>query len=562
MKKKFWWGIVAFFFSMLSSAVHANEIKDIRVNTSKSETRTVIDLSASVEYSYFTLATPHRLVVDLKNTKNSAKLPKSVTKSPILTKIRESSPPDSSSFRLVFELKSNVSPKLFKLNPGGGSGHRLVIDFPISGSTSASTAAPAPSQPVTAVKRASTAKRDVLIVIDPGHGGKDPGSIGPSKKYEKNVTLSVSKKLAARLNATPGVRARLTRTGDYYVGLDQRIAIADKDQAHLFISIHADAFTSPQPRGASVFFLNDRRTNTEIARWVENHERQSARLGGNTTVTRDDRNVNKTLLDLQFTNSKREGEKLAIEILAELKKIARLHKSKPAEASLAVLRQPQIPSVLVELGFISNPTEERLLFQRSYQDKLAGALTNAVMKYMKANPPENTHFDSSTPSSSGSGIYVVKRGDFLSRIAANHNVTVSAIKRANNLKSDTVRVGQKLKIPSSGSSSNLNTVETQTITHVVRSGEFLGKIASRYKVSVSAIKRENNLKSDQVRVGQKLKITVAVKDAPIRKHKVQRGEFLGKIASKYGVSVSSIRSANNLRSDELAIGQVLIIPNK
>lgn len=150
----------------------------------------------------------------------------------------------------------------------------------------------------------------------------------------------------------------------------------------------------------------------------------------------------------------------------------------------------------------------------------------------------------------------------MSRIAANHGVTVSAIKRANNLKSDTVRVGQKLKIPSSGSSSNLNTVETQTITHVVRSGEFLGKIASRYKVSVSAIKRENNLKSDQVRVGQKLKITVAVKDAPIRKHKVQRGEFLGKIASRYGVSVSSIRSANNLRSDELAIGQVLIIPNK
>ncbi|GAM69759.1 N-acetylmuramoyl-L-alanine amidase [Vibrio sp. JCM 19236] len=220
-------------------------------------------------------------------------------------------------------------------------------------------------------------------MIDPGHGGKDPGSIGPSKKYEKNVTLSVSKKLAARLNATPGVRARLTRTGDYYVGLDQRIAIADKDQAHLFVSIHADAFTSPQPRGASVFFLNDRRTNTEIARWVENHERQSARLGGNTTVTRNDRNVNKTLLDLQFTNSKREGEKLATEILAELKKIARLHKSKPAEASLAVLRQPQIPSVLVELGFISNPTEERLLFQRSYQDKLAGALTNAIMKYMK-----------------------------------------------------------------------------------------------------------------------------------------------------------------------------------
>ncbi|MFA0252657.1 N-acetylmuramoyl-L-alanine amidase, partial [Vibrio sp. 10N.261.45.A4] len=145
-------------------------------------------------------------------------------------------------------------------------------------------------------------------------------------------------------------------------------AIADREKAHLFISIHADAFTSPQPRGASVFFLNDRRRNTEISRWVENQERQSQKLGGTSTVTRADKNVNQTLLDLQFTHSKREGEKLATEILGELKKVARLHKSKPSEASLAVLRSPQIPSVLVETGFISNPTEEKLLFQRSYQD--------------------------------------------------------------------------------------------------------------------------------------------------------------------------------------------------
>ncbi|WP_261817480.1 N-acetylmuramoyl-L-alanine amidase [Vibrio gallicus] len=549
--------MVVFLFSTLFSSVHANEIKNIRVSTSNTETRTVIDLSASADFSYFTLQDPPRLVVDLKNTRNKAKLPKLVTKSPTLTKIRKSSAPNKSSFRLVFELKNAVTPKLFKLDPGNGSQHRLVIDLPAATSTKSSKSTAAVKPAVTS-KTNSKAKRDVLIVIDPGHGGKDPGSIGPSTKYEKNVTLSIATKLAARLGAVPGIQTKLTRTGNYYVPLDQRIAIADKHKAHLFISIHADAFTSPQPRGASVFFLNERRTNTEIARWVENHERQSQRLGGTTTVTRSDRVVNKTLLDLQFTNSKREGEKLAIDILSELKKVARLHKSKPAEASLAVLRQPQIPSVLVETGFISNPVEERLLTQRSYQDKLASALTKAVTKYLKANPPESTRFDTSAQ---GSGSYIVKRGDSLSRIAVNHGTSLSSLKKANNLKSDHVRVGQQLDIPSR-STSTLNTVETQLLTHVVRSGEFLGKIASHYKVSVSSIRRENNLKSDTLKVGQKLKITVAVKDAPLRRHKVARGEFLGKIASKYNVSVSSIRKANNLRSDALAIGQTLIIPNK
>ncbi|MFA0083843.1 LysM peptidoglycan-binding domain-containing protein [Vibrio breoganii] len=550
------WAFALFFVSSLFATVQANEIKNIRISTTNKETRTVIDLSQSADFSYFTLGSPDRLVVDLKSTSNRSKLPKSVTKSPILSKVRESSPPNKNTFRLVFELKGKSSPKLFKLAPGNGAGHRLVIDFPLSATSQSKPVA----KPVVATKTTVPSRQDVVIVIDPGHGGKDPGSIGPSRKYEKHTTLSVSRKLAAQLNAIPGIRAKLTRTGDYYVNLDQRVAIADREKAHLFISIHADAFTSPQPRGASVFFLNDRRRNTEISRWVENQERQSQKLGGTSTVTRADKNVNQTLLDLQFTHSKREGEKLATEILGELKKVARLHKSKPSEASLAVLRSPQIPSVLVETGFISNPTEEKLLFQRSYQDKLASALSRAVVTYLKQNPPEGTGFDNSP---SHGGMYVVQRGDFLSKIAQKHGVSVGAIKSANNLKSDTVKVGQKLTIPgASVPTKTLNTVETKTVTHVVKSGEYLGKIASRYKVSVNSIKRENNLKSNTVRVGQKLKITVAVKDTPITRHKVQRGEFLGKIASKYGVTVSSIRSANNLRSDELAIGQTLIIPNR
>ncbi len=561
--------LVATLLLIIPNLAFANVVKSFRVWPSPDETRVVIDLSAEADYSYFSLSGPDRLVVDLKNTSMQAKLPVTVTDSPVLKRVRKSSPPNKNTYRLVFELKKGVKAELFTLSPtpGGQYGHRLVIDLPHGKKTA--TPAAKPNKPTTTNKDMSTVQRaqEILIVIDPGHGGEDPGSIGPSRrKYEKDAVLSISRKLSAQLNAVPGIKTRMTRTGDYFVNLNRRVAIARENDAHLLISIHADAFTSPKPRGGSVFVLNTRRANTEISRWVENHEKQSEILGGSGTAfvsNTNDRNVNQTLLDLQFSHSQKEGYKLATSILGEMGKVARLHNSKPINTSLAVLRSPQIPSVLVETGFISNPTEEKLLFQRAHQDKLARAITKAVVQYLKDNPPEGTVFSSS----SKSAVHTVKRGESLSVIAQKYGTSTKAIMSANKLKSSGLVVGQKLKIPGSGAVSisipnKPNTVETETITHTVKSGEFLGKIASHYKVKIADIRRENNLKSDTVWVGQKLKITVAVKDKPIRKHKVARGEYLGKIASKYGVSVSSIRKANNLRSDELAVGQVLIIPNK
>ncbi|CAE6881640.1 N-acetylmuramoyl-L-alanine amidase [Vibrio sp. B1ASS3] len=561
---------VATFLLIIPNLAFANVVKSFRVWPSPDETRVVIDLSSEADYSYFSLSGPDRLVVDIKNTTMQAKLPVTVTDSPVLKRVRKSSPPSKGTYRLVFELKKNVKAELFTLKPTGQYGHRLVIDLPHGAKTStAATSTPKPSTPATPSKDMSSVKRaqEILIVIDPGHGGEDPGSIGPSRrKYEKDAVLSISRKISAQLDAVPGIKTRMTRNGDYFVNLNRRVAIARENNAHLLISIHADAFTSPKPRGGSVFVLNTRRANTEISRWVENHERQSELLGGSGTAfvgNTNDRNVNQTLLDLQFSHSQKEGYKLATNILGEMGKVARLHNSKPINTSLAVLRSPQIPSVLVETGFISNPTEEKLLFQRAHQDKLARAITKAVVQYLKDNPPEGTVFSSSAKPS----IYTVKRGESLSVIAQKYGTSTKAIMSANKLKSSGLAVGQKLKIPGSGAASvsipnKPNTVETETITHTVKSGEFLGKIASHYKVKIADIRRENNLKSDTLWVGQKLKITVAVKEKPIRKHKVARGEYLGKIASKYGVSVSSIRKANNLRSDELAVGQVLIIPNK
>ncbi|MFL9763845.1 LysM peptidoglycan-binding domain-containing protein [Vibrio cyclitrophicus] len=560
--------MAAVFSLLFSSLVSANSLKSLRVWPSPEETRVVIDLKSEADFSYFTLSSPSRLVVDLKNTNLATKLPVVVKDSPVLSKIRKSSPPDKSTYRLVFELKKSSKAELFKLSPtpGGQYGHRLVIDLPhgaaSKGTTTSTPSKPTVSKDINQVKR----QKDILIVIDPGHGGEDPGSIGPSRKYEKNATLSISKKLAAQLNAVPGIKTRLTRNADYFVNLNRRVAIARENEAHLLISIHADAFTTPQPRGGSVFVLNTRRANTEISRWIENKEKQSELLGGSGaafTGNIDDKNVNQTLLDLQFSHSQKEGYKLATAILSEMGKVAKLHNSKPINTSLAVLRSPQIPSVLVETGFISNPTEEKLLFQRSHQDKLARAVTKAVVKYLKANPPEGIILSNATSSTGSVSQHKVSRGESLSVIASKYGTSMQALMKLNNLKSSSLAIGQVLKIPSSAQgSSSSSAVKTKTITHTVKSGEYLGKIASRYKVLVADIKRENRLKSETLRVGQKLRITVEVKDIPLRKHKVARGDYLGKIASKYGVSVDAIRKANNLRSDSLAVGQVLIIPHK
>ncbi len=554
--------------AFLSSAVQANVLEGVRVWPSPDETRVVIDVKSEVDFSYFTLSGPDRLVVDLKQTSLGTKLPVHVSDSAILTKIRASSPPEKSSYRLVLELKRKSSPQLFKLAPipGGQYGHRLVIDLPHAESVSQPAAKPSSETKVSRDASQLYGTADIVVAIDAGHGGEDPGSIGPTRKYEKDVTLSVAKKLADQIDAVPGMKAVLTRRGDYFVNLNKRSEIARKNKAHLLVSIHADAFHTPQPRGASVFVLNTRRANTEIARWVENHEQQSELLGGAGEVlakNNADRNVSQTLLDLQFSHSQKEGYKVATNILREMGKVAHLHKREPVNASLAVLKSPDIPSVLVETGFISNPAEEKLLFQRSHQDKLAHALTVAVVQYFEDNPPEGTLFANRGKTQK----HKVQRGESLSVIANKYGTRVEAIVQTNKLKSHNLAVGQILTIPG-GSRGPVhvpvvsNPVETETVTHVVKSGDYLGKLASTYKVSVDAIKRENNLRSDTLKLGQKLKITVSLKDKPLRKHTVARGEFLGKIASKYNVSVQSIREANKLRSDNLAVGQVLIIPNK
>ncbi|ELV7515847.1 TPA: N-acetylmuramoyl-L-alanine amidase [Photobacterium damselae] len=561
--------------SLVSSSVWANELKGVRVWPAPDETRVVLDMQDKPVYSTFTLTKPDRLVVDLKTTSKDTKLPVVVKNSEILSQIRSSNAPKKGDFRLVFEIKDDVKPNIFALapTPGGRYGHRLVLDLPHPGGESNLVVDKSKSTPATSQATAHMPKSmgKIVIAIDAGHGGEDPGSIGPHRKYEKNVTLAIAKKLAAKLNSTSGMEAVMTRRGDYYVGLSKRSEIARKNKALLLVSIHADAFTNPRPRGASVWVLNNRRANTEIGRWLEQSEKQSELLGGGDVLSGNsqDKYLSRAVLDLQFSHSQKEGYDVAESVLHQLRRVTRLHKSQPQHASLAVLKSPDIPSLLVETGFISNPTEERLLTSPAHQAKIADAVYRGIVDYFKANPPQGTMF-----ASRGSTVkHKVTSGQTLSGIANRYGVSMATIRSANNLKSNSVNIGQVLVIPRGGnvvSTPSQKSVATKTATisssststkviyHTVKRGEYLGQLAEKYGTTMSRIRSLNKLKSDNVMLGQKLKIEVK---APKQiTHKVQRGEFLSKIASKYGVSIASIRNANKLRSDKLAVGQTLIIP--
>ncbi len=385
---------------LVSSTAFANELKGVRVWPAPDETRVVLDMQSQADYSQFMLSNPSRLVVDLNKTSLKTKLPITVAKSEILTKVRSSNAPEKGTTRLVFELKRATTPKIFSLSPtpDGSYGYRLVMDLPNGSGVGAVDKEEQAEEKATEnnLAKLPSGTADIVVAVDAGHGGDDPGSIGPTHKYEKNVTLAVARKLAAKINATTGMRAVMTRRGDYYVPLGKRSEIARKNKAMLLVSIHADGFSSPKPRGASVWVLNTRRANTEIGRWLEQSEKQSELLGGGDVLSSNpkDKYLGRAVLDLQFSYSQKEGYDVAKRVLANLRHIARLHKTVPQYASLAVLKSPDIPSLLVETGFITNPIEERQLTSNAHQNQLANAVYKGILQYFTAHPPEGTLFAS------------------------------------------------------------------------------------------------------------------------------------------------------------------------
>ncbi|OCG16333.1 hypothetical protein A9G24_04885 [Gilliamella sp. App6-5] len=229
---------------------------------------------------------------------------------------------------------------------------------------------------------------NIVVAVDAGHGGKDSGAIGKNNLYEKTVTLSIAKKLTTLLNKDPSFKGVLTRSRDNFISVLQRSEIARKNRANLLVSVHADAAPNREATGASIWVLSTKRADTELGRWLEQGEKQSELLGGAGDALSDDHNphLSQAVLDLQFSYSQQVGYELATQVLKEMKKTVKLHKSAPEYASLGVLRSPDIPSILVEVGFISNQGEERLLSSNVHQDKIAKAIYQGIKNYVKQNP--------------------------------------------------------------------------------------------------------------------------------------------------------------------------------
>ena len=431
----------------------ANQLESIRIWPSPDNTRVVLDMGSAPGFEYFTLQNPPRLVVDLKQTQNRFNFARLRNKSPFITRIRDSKPEVAGNYRLVFELKNLVKPVVFPLTPAGEYGHRLVIDLPYANSAQGATAAlPAamPQQQQVVRNAAPTGQKQVVIAIDAGHGGEDPGAIGPKKNREKHVTLAIARRLADLINKEPGMRAVMTRTGDYFVNLNQRSEIARRGRADLLLSIHADSVANSGPRGASVWVLSSNRANREMAGWLEKQERQSELLGGvGEVISQTDGNpyLTRTFLDLSMDKSRADSYAISEHILSAMGKVVRLHKAKPEHASLAVLKSPDIPSLLIEAGFISNPEEERLLLTAEHQQKVAQAVFNGVKSYYRQNPPSGTMMASQSHAQGGAQKHTVRSGESLSLIAQRYGVSMSRLKGHNGMQSDVVRIGQVLDIP-------------------------------------------------------------------------------------------------------------------
>ena len=381
----------------------------VRVWPATDYTRITLESHAQIRYKYMTLTDPKRLVVDLEGVElNSVlrSLPERVLETdPIISRIRTGINRPGV-VRIVVELKGGIKPSIFTLNPIASYGHRLVLDLyptepadPImallrsrSSSGTASDAAGGSDVVVSqntaqaTPQPAAAADRPLIVVIDAGHGGEDPGAIGRRGTYEKNVTLAIARRLKARVDAEPGMQAVMTRNGDYFVPLQQRVAIARRAQADLFVSIHADAFVRPEAHGSSVYVLSESGATSSAARWLAQRETESDLIGG-VNLARQDGHLARTLLDLSQTATINDSLKLGSVMLSELGRVNRLHKPQVEQAGFAVLRAPDIPSILVETAFISNPEEERRLNDPAYQDRMADALMRGIRRYFESNPP-------------------------------------------------------------------------------------------------------------------------------------------------------------------------------
>jgi N-acetylmuramoyl-L-alanine amidase len=589
--------------SALSAQQPANQINNLRLWQSPDKTRVVFDVSENINYTVFSLSSPERLVIDIKNGGLKVALPIIDADNPHLRGVRSGSP-IKGVLRFVFELKKPLDSHSFVLTPNELYGYRLVLDLvekqslPLlaaenivaqktsaaeleSNDSSEPETTPSIIEPPVFVatrqsnleqqtpieKVSAPTKQTITIAIDPGHGGEDPGATGHRGSREKTITLSIAKHLLKVINADSRMQAFLVREGDYYIDLTRRRTMAREKDADIFVSIHADAFTKKSANGLSVFALSQRGATSAMARALAKKENAADLIGG-VSLADKDAVLAKVLIDLSMTNTISESVNLGGRVLKELAKVGRLHSKRVEQAAFVVLKSPDIPSILIETGFITNLAEEKKLRTTRYQKKIANAVHRALGEYYDQTPYYNQSSYSSTSVSSwpnklasNSEVdapkqYKVKSGDSLSGIAFRHGTTVAELKRINRLSNDIAVLGQRLKIPISQSSQQISVA-----IHIVRRGDSLSKISARYNVTINALKRANSISKDTVYLGQKLKIPGAdTTQKALIKHRVKRGDTLSEIAAQYGVTTKSVKLANGLRGATVQLGQTLKIP--
>tara|TARA_B100001093_G_scaffold150960_1_gene143700 strand:+ start:1473 stop:2816 length:1344 start_codon:yes stop_codon:yes gene_type:complete len=432
--------LLAMLLLMVAAPLIATEVEGTRLWRAPDHTRLVLDLSAAVDYQTFVLSKPPRFVIDIADTQYRRSLAAQfnaldLTDAPI-AKIR-SAKRNQSDLRVVLELTKSVQARVFTLPANQQVGERLVVDLYDDQSI----------EPAVKTVAQRQGRRDIIIALDPGHGGEDPGALGPKKIREKAVVLSIAKKMQAAFNRRAGYRAVLMRDGDYYIGLSKRREKARAAQADFFISIHADAFTDKRVSGASVYTLSDRGASSGIAKHLAQEENKTDLIGG-VSLADQSPMVAGVLLDLSMNAKRDYSFKAGQAIVKRMGAVTSMHKKTVEHAAFAVLKTPDIPSVLVETGFISNPKEARRLASSKHQATLATAIVAGTVDFFNVYAPEGTlvHWYNNGGKRLADN-YTIQPGDTLSQLAQQFSVSLTDLRRYNGLNNDKIRVGQELKIP-------------------------------------------------------------------------------------------------------------------